>query len=79
MTDERDYYATHRAPGRTRGSSSATLWAGLALIALLLSFAVFFLFGSNAPDNGTAAPDLEVPPAETVEPTPGTEPSAPLQ
>lgn len=80
MTDERDYYSTHRAPGRGESSSSGMRWGGLALIALVLLMAVFFLFGSNPPENGTEAPDLAPPAAETTEPAPvEPEPVAPIE
>lgn len=80
MTDERDHYSTYRAPGRAAGSSGGMVRGGLALIALLALMAVFFLFGSTGPDNGTAAPDLTAPPAETTEPAPvEPQPGAPAQ
>lgn len=68
MTHDHDYYSQHRDMDRAGGSSRGVLWAGLAIIALLVIVSVFYVFGASAPENGSAAPALTLPQTDTAAP-----------
>lgn len=76
MTDERDYYAHHRTRRELDSSSGGGLWAGLAILALFVLIATFYLFSGGGAENGTGAPDMAPGAVET--PAPNTAP-APIQ
>jgi len=76
MTDERDYYTHNRTRAEFDSSSGGGLWAGLAILALFVLIATFYLFSGGGPENGTGAPDMAPAPVET--PAPSTTP-APVQ